>query len=298
MHHSHQSPKYMPIASIILGSLNRKAFLKKAIESIRKETEGLSHEIIVVDGGSTDGSIQWLTGQKDIVTIIQHNRGTWNGKAVKKRSWGYFINLALKTAQGKYICMLSDDCIIIPGAIQNGIQAFEAGLDQGRKIGGLAFWWRNWPNQKKYSVQYHYDQLNINHGLFLNDAIKEVNFADEETYTFYSGDVDLVFKLRKAGYSIEDAPDSYIEHYWHANFGQRQSNWDAIQRDNEALCKKWITLFPEIDFSPENRFKLLEKEFTDPARTSRIFWKLHVFNPGYYKARIQKKIKNLKNRTK
>lgn len=284
----------MPTVSIILGSLNRKAFLRLTIESIRKEVKGVSHEIIVVDGGSTDGTIQWLTRQKDIITIIQHNRGEWNRKPVKKRSWGYFINLAFKAAQGKYICMLSDDCLVISGAIKNGIEAFDLELNKGKKIGGLAFWWRNWPNQKEYSVQYHYGQLNINHGLFLRDALREVGFADEETYTFYSGDVDLAFKLRKAGYSIEEATDSFIEHYWHANFGQRQNNWECLRKDHEAFRTKWIAQFPEIDFSHENRFVLLDKKFTDPEHTSRLFWKLHVFNPGYYKARIQKKIKRLK----
>ena len=70
--------------SIILGSLNRKAFLKLALDSIRKELTGVPHEIIVVDGGSTDGSIQWLTKQKDIVTIVQHNRGKWQGAATDR----------------------------------------------------------------------------------------------------------------------------------------------------------------------------------------------------------------------
>jgi GT2 family glycosyltransferase len=280
-----------PVVSIVLGSLNRKSFLKLTIASIRKEVADLPHEIIVVDGGSSDGSIGWLSKQKDIITIIQHNRGRWQGQSVKKRSWGYFINLAYRAAQGKYICMLSDDCLLIPGCIRNALEHFEAQLAQGAKLGGLAFWWRNWPNQQAYGVQQHYGQLNINHGLYLREALETVGYADEETYTFYSGDVDLVFRLRQAGYAIEAAPDSYLEHYWHANFGQRQSNLKVIRKDNEALIKQWCTVFPEINFSTENRFQRPEREYVDSSRTYRKFRLLHYTNPGYYKARILKRIR-------
>lgn len=64
-----------PVVNVVLGSYNRKRFLKLTIDSIRKELEScdFSHEIIVVDGGSTDGAIGWLSKQKDIVSIIQHN---------------------------------------------------------------------------------------------------------------------------------------------------------------------------------------------------------------------------------
>lgn len=61
--------------SIVLGSYNRLEFIKLAIKSIRNEIINLNSEIIVIDGGSTDVTLNWLLKQKDIITIIQHNRG-------------------------------------------------------------------------------------------------------------------------------------------------------------------------------------------------------------------------------
>lgn len=280
--------------SVILGSLNRRPFLKKAIDSIRAETDAESTEIIVVDGGSTDGTLKWLAKQKDIVTIIQHNSGTFNGKPIPKQSWGYFINLAFKCCRGKYICMLSDDCLIIPGAIKNAIEEFDTALAKNEKLGGLAFWWRNWPNQTKYSVQYHYNQLNINHGLFLKSALREVGYADESTYKFYSGDVDLCFKLKHAGYEIREATNAYIEHYWHANFGQRKNNWQTIKTDNDAFTQKWSGIYPEIQAEGVRRMRLEERDYTDATKTYRQFLRLHILNPGYYRARIEKRLKQWK----
>ena len=67
------SPKIL--ISAVLGTYNRLKFLKLTIDSIRKELEDIQHEIIVVDGGSTDGTLKWLFKQKDIISIIQNYKG-------------------------------------------------------------------------------------------------------------------------------------------------------------------------------------------------------------------------------
>src|SRR5688572_14235075 len=100
--------------SVVIGSYNRRRFLELTLESVREELAGSAHEIIVVDGGSQDGTVDWLTRQRDVIAVVQHNRGTWRGRPLERRSWGYFMNLGFKLAQGKYICMLSDDCLLVP----------------------------------------------------------------------------------------------------------------------------------------------------------------------------------------
>ena len=85
----------------------------------------------MVDGGSTDDSLKWLVGQKDVITIVQHNRGEWNGRPIERKSWGYFMNLAFRAASGKFICMLSDNCLVVPGAIACGLEVFDAALGAG-----------------------------------------------------------------------------------------------------------------------------------------------------------------------
>jgi len=222
------------LISVVLGSYNRLEFLKLTIDSIREELKDFVHEIIVVDGGSCDGALQWLLGQKDIITIVQHNRGAWRGKKIARRSWGYFMNLGFKCAQSKYICMLSDDCLVVPGAIKNGYKLFEKELKGGRKIGAIAFYWRDWSRQEKYHVGYTLgNKLYVNHGIYLNQALKDVDYIDEDTYFFYNGDGDLCLKMWKNGYEIIPAPDSYIEHYPHANLDVRKSNYHKQKSDNK-----------------------------------------------------------------
>src|SRR5215211_4072375 len=62
-----------PLVSVVIGTLNRRWHLQRAIESVRAEVEPPESEIVVVDGGSDDGTLQWLGRQKDVLTIVQHN---------------------------------------------------------------------------------------------------------------------------------------------------------------------------------------------------------------------------------
>jgi len=229
-----------PVVSVVLGSYNRKFFLKRVIKSIRSSAVDFAYEIIVVDGGSSDGSTKWLMRQKDIVTIVQHNHGAWQGKGVERRSWGYFMNLGFRCAQGKYVLMLSDDCLLHQDAMTNGAAFFEERLARGVKLGAVPFYWRNWPDNKKYFVIAIKNQVYLNHGLYLKEALEEVKYINETDYTFYCADIDLSLRLVKAGYRIEACDQSIVEHYNHANLRVRKSNKDTHEQDKRNFEANWV----------------------------------------------------------
>lgn len=227
--------------SVVIGTYNRKRFLEKTIETLRDELDNapFKSEMIVVDGGSTDGTLNWLKKQKDTITIIQHNRGKWHGKQIERRSWGYFMNLGFKCAQGKYICMLSDDCLVVPGAIVNGYHLFEKKLEIGDNVGAVAFYWRNWPEMKNYWIGYTLGgKLFVNHGMYLNSAVRCVDYIDED-FKFYFADGDLCLKLWKSGYQTIPSEESYIEHLSHANCGVRRTNSMNNDLEWEKYLLKW-----------------------------------------------------------
>lgn len=232
--------------SVVLGSFNRLPFLKAAIRSIRENDIRVAYEILVVDGGSTDGSLGWLFKQKDILTIVQHNHGTYNGKPVPRQSWGYFMNLAFKTAQGEYLCMISDDSLLIPHAIMNGIAEIELAQSHGKKIGAAAFYWRNnWPDDKAYMVSRTVNKLPfVNHGLFVRSAVEEVGWIEEQRYQFYCADIDLCLRLHHSGHEILTAPNSFVEHYFYATPSGRQNISEKKLADDLAFCQVWSTIYP------------------------------------------------------
>jgi GT2 family glycosyltransferase len=257
---------FYPLVSVVIGSYNRLSFLKQTIETVREDIADLEAEIIVVDGGSTDGTIDWLVQQKDIISIFQHNRGEWQGKPIERKSWGYFMNLGFRAASGKYICMLSDDCLVIPGAIPNGIKQAEEKRKKKVNIGMVAFYWRNWPEQVNYWVGVAWgERMFVNHGLYLREALKKVDFIDDENYFFYHADGDLALRIWDAGYTCIDSPDSYIEHFSDANTEVRTSNQENQKQDWAVYENRWKNLkMPKSDW--------IEKPFIDLGKTAEEHW--------------------------
>lgn len=234
-----------PLVSIVMGSFNRKWYLQQTVACLRHELKSVGGEIIIVEGGSTDGSVEWLAHQKDVVLILQHNKGAWQGQPLERRTWGGFMNLGFKCARNKYVLMVSDDVILEAGALAKGVQEFEVALTSGEKLGALAFPWLEWPIQQKLWVRKVFGQVYVNHGLFLRQALEEVGWIDEN-YQFYFGDFDLCMKLRGKGYKISVAHNALAMHNYHANTFLRKSNTSLSQHDADKLLKKWSGVLPDV----------------------------------------------------
>jgi len=219
-------------------------------------------EIIVVDGGSDDGTIEWLMAQPDIITIVQHNRAVHGSGPVPRRPWGYFMNLGFRAATAPVVCMLSDDCLVVPGAIIQGLAVMES----SRNVGAVAFYWRNWPEQRRYRVGYTFgNRLFVNHGLRRKSALESVGFADATGLGFYHADGDMCLRLWENGWVCLPSPRSFIEHYSHANIQQRRVNSSGAEADWLEYKNRWSHLgVPTRDWDT--------LAYEDQALTAERYW--------------------------
>lgn len=107
-----------PLASIVLITYNRLAMLQRCLTSMLANTSGVSHEIIVWDNASTDGTSAYLddlaASDPRLQVIHSDTNVGLNGVA-----------RSVARAKGAYIVEMDDDILAFPeGWLQEMIRAF------------------------------------------------------------------------------------------------------------------------------------------------------------------------------
>ena len=204
--------------SVVTGTLNRLRLLKPSIESVRRNGFSGKLEIIVVDGGSSDGTVKWLAQQRDIFTIVQPNykiAGTGQSSRLA-HSWGEFMNIGFRACNGKWVLMISDDLILSHGCIEKGFEMLERLGEHGSAVGAGAFFFRDYPRDFRYHVKrLPGGVVLVNHGFFLRAALKTIQYIDEHSFEFYAADGDLCMRLARAGYDIAPLDGCLADHLAH-----------------------------------------------------------------------------------
>jgi len=94
--------------SIITPSYNQVNFLKETVESVSSQLVDLESEHIIIDGGSTDGSVDFLKSTGNKVTWISE----------KDKGQADAVNKGIRLATGDIIGWLNSDDLYLPGALQ------------------------------------------------------------------------------------------------------------------------------------------------------------------------------------
>jgi len=215
--------------SVIIVSWNAKDYLIKCLKSVQKEAREVDCEIIVVDNGSTDGSVQAVRRLFPNVVLIESRKNLGFAKA---------NNIGIKRCRGEYIFLVNSDVIILESAITKIINFLEShktvGMLGPKVLNGdqtLQLSCRKKPTLTRFflraiglehlfkTISYHshqgLEEVDILSGCFWairREALDEVGLLDEQFF-FCAEDKDWSIRFKQNNWKVVYYPEASIIHY-------------------------------------------------------------------------------------
>jgi GT2 family glycosyltransferase len=224
--------------SIIIVSYNVRYFLEQCLLSVQKAMRNIDGELIVVDNASQDGTLDFLQPLFPGVQFIANETNTGFAKANNK---------ALARCRGEYVLFLNPDTLLPedcleqclgfigehPGAAAMGIRMLDGSgrfLPESKrafpslrasffKLTGLAALFPRSGFFNQYALgqlnQYHHHKVEVLAGAFIlarRQVLEQLGGFDERFF-LYGEDIDLSYRIRKAGYQVLYFAGSSIIHF-------------------------------------------------------------------------------------
>ena len=212
--------------SVVIPTYNRLSILQKClraleVQNLKDTTLVEGYEIILVDDGSTDGTLDWLAENKDEFPHLRCFQQDHAGPAAAR-------NLGVEKAAGDTIIFIDSDLVVL----SNFLQAHSNALLQGReKLGNDAFFtygavintcnFEN-PTSEPYKI------TDFSAAFFATGNVAIPKHWLEKAGLFDAGfqlygweDLELGVRLKNLGLQLIKCPQA-VGYHWHPPFSLQQ----------------------------------------------------------------------------
>lgn len=214
--------------SIVIVSYNVRSYLEACLQSVRKALEGIEGEVFVVDNHSSDDTVSVLRSQYSWVRLIENQENLGFAKA---------NNIAIRQSQGDYVLLLNPDTVVGEQTLRSALLF----MDEHPKAGGAGVMMLNtdgtrapesrralptpWISCLKmlgFTKRYYMSHLpwdapgriDVVSGAFCllrKEALDKIGLLDEDFF-MYGEDIDLSYRLLKAGWENWYLPYAIVHH--------------------------------------------------------------------------------------
>ena len=244
--------------SVLIVNYNVKAFLDQCLRSVRAASRNLDVEVIVVDNASTDQSGEWITAQFPEVRWIASPTNLGFGRA---------NNLALREATGDVVLYLNPDTVVPEDNFATAL-AYLADHPEVGSLGcrmidgtgeflpeskralptpsvalyrllGLSSLFPRSPRFARYYLGHLPEDQNaevdVHCGawMMVRKPILDQLGGFDEAYFMYGEDIDLSYRIQKAGWQNHYLATSPIIHY--KGESTKHATWKYVKTFHEAM---------------------------------------------------------------
>jgi GT2 family glycosyltransferase len=224
--------------SAVIVSYNVRDYLRQALLSLIRAAEDIHHEITVVDNASSDGSAEMVRDEFSSVRLIAS--GTNEGYAAA-------CNSGIMASSGDFLLILNPDTAVAPDALTHALAFMHDHPDAGAagarmtdgngkflpeskrgfpsprtslfRLSGLGILFPRSPLFNAYYLGHLPEQetcrADILTGAFMlirREVLDDAGLFDT-AFFMYGEDIDLSWRIRKAGWFNYYLPDVNIVHY-------------------------------------------------------------------------------------
>lgn len=218
--------------SVIIRTLNEVRYLDSLLSRLaEQDTGGLGHEVILVDSGSTDGTLE--IAERHGCRILHIGR--------EEFSFGRSLNRGCGAARGDILAIISGHCVPTDrhwlARLCQPLLEDQAGYSFGRQLGGAGSHF----SEQRIFAKYFPEMPDAGQkAFFCNNANAALRHSDWERLRFdeeLTGleDMELAQRLIAAGGRVVYVPEAAVYHH-------HQETWAQIQRrfEREALALQRI----------------------------------------------------------
>jgi GT2 family glycosyltransferase len=226
------------VLSVIIVSYNVRFFLEQCLITVHRSLEGIDGEVIVVDNNSEDDSLRMLAEKFPEIKVLKNS---------KNRGFSAANNQAIKIASGKYLLLLNPDTLVGEDTFRKCIGFMDDHPDAGAagvmminghgdflpeskrsiptpltaffKITRICYLFPRSGYFNRYYAgnigAYETASVEVLSGAFMfirKEALTRTGLLDEDFF-MYGEDIDLSYRLTKAGFSNYYFPGTRIIHF-------------------------------------------------------------------------------------
>lgn len=256
--------------SVVIVNYNVQYFLEQCLRSVEQACRHVSSEVFVVDNNSVDGSVEMVREKFPWVRLIANRENFGFSKA---------NNQAIRQSEGEYVLLLNPDTVVEEDTFEKVVRFMDEHPDAGglgvKMIDGSG---RFLPESKRglptpsvafYKIfglsalfprstrfgRYHLGFLDRDEthtvdvlaGAFMllrREALDRCGLLDEDFF-MYGEDIDLSYRIQKAGYRNYYYPGTQIIHYKGESTKKSSVNYVFVFYNA-------MIIFAKKHFSPKN----------------------------------------------